>query len=241
MLMGDYWWLSSPCSEYPSTLGLDLCLRRALGKVNTQVMLEYLPPWRYKPAYCESQLVTTSLGFLHDEPWKLCVQPIDAYHPPPSSLPHLQFFNALLIASPWILVPSWSLMMFGHSKIVLLNHLKPKPYWWIAKFREMDLLKNIFKILPLFTDFSFETPFQCGWASKSKAGPNRSNSISSDATAVKLSDLVGLKLWQQTFAETSQRGKLSPGFFLQNLHLRPFGSPGLKWICSNVFHGEQFQ
>ena len=119
MLMGDYWWLSSPCSEYPSTLGLDLCLRRALGKVNTQVMLEYLPPWRYKPAYCESQLVTTSLGFLHDEPWKLCVQPIDAYHPPPrSSLPHLQFFNALLIASPWILVPSWSLMMFGHIKIV---------------------------------------------------------------------------------------------------------------------------
>ena len=161
--------------------------------------------------------------------------------PPRSSLPHLQFFNALLFASPWILVPSWSLMMFGHSKIVLLNHLKPKPYWWIAKFREMDLLKNIFKILPLFTDFSFETPFQCGWASKSKAGPNRSNSISSDATAVKLSDLVGLKLWQQTFAETSQRGKLSPGFFLQNLHLRPFGSPGLKWICSNEFHGKQFQ
>ena len=146
MLMGDYWWLSSPCSEYPSTLGLDLCLRRALGKVNTQVMLEYLPPWRYKPAYCESQLVTTSLGFLHDEPWKLCVQSIDAYHPPPrSSLPHLQFFNALLFASPWILVPSWSLMMFSHSKSVLLNHLKPKPYWWIAKFREMDLLKNIFK------------------------------------------------------------------------------------------------
>ena len=110
--------------------------------------------------------------------------------PPRSSLPHLQFFNALLFASPWILVPSWSLMMFGHSKIVLLNHLKPKPYWKIAKFREMDLLKDIFKILPLFTDFSFETPFQCGWASKSKAGPNRSNSISSDATAVKLSDLV---------------------------------------------------